>query len=103
MATTTSTVYAHITKDPDVCGGKACVDGTRIRVMDIVALEHEGYVPEKMLNVFAAPLTLGQVHAALAYYYDHEDEIDASFTEAHEDAIESERKRTEFLKRHSKR
>ncbi len=72
MATTTpSTVYAHITKDPEVCGGKACIDGTRIRVMDIVALEREGYVPEKMLNVFAVQLTLGQVHAALAYYYDH--------------------------------
>jgi len=103
MAATTNTLYAHITKEPEVCGGKACIDGSRIRVMDIVALEREGYAPEKMLNVFAVPLTLGQVHAALSYYYDHKDEIDASFTEAHESAIESERKRTEFLKRHSKR
>ncbi|HEX9726621.1 MAG TPA: DUF433 domain-containing protein [Vicinamibacteria bacterium] len=102
MATTT-TVYAHVTKDPEVCGGKACIDGTRIRVMDIVALEREGYPPEKMLDVFAVPLTLGQVHAALAYYYDHKDEIDASFTEAHEGAKESERKRGEFLKRHASR
>ncbi len=38
MATTTSIAYAHITKDPNVCGRKACVDGTRISVMDIVAL-----------------------------------------------------------------
>ena len=81
MPATTSTIYAHITKDPEVCGGKACIDGTRIRVMDIVALEREGYVPEKMLNVFAVPLTLGQVHAALAYYYDHQAEIEASFTD----------------------
>ena len=101
MATTTSTLYAHITKGPEVCGGKACIDGTRIRVMDIVALEREGYVPDKMLHVFAVPLTLGQVHAALAYYYDHQAEIEASFTEAHESAIESQRKRAEFLKRHS--
>jgi hypothetical protein len=35
--------------------------------MGIVALEREGYVPEKLLNVFAVPLTLGQVHAALSY------------------------------------
>ena len=103
MATTTpSTVYAHITKDLEVCGGKACIDGTRIRVMDIVALEREGYVPEKMLNVFAVALTLGQVHAALTYYYDHRDEIETSFIEAHESAVESERKRAEFLERHSK-
>jgi uncharacterized protein (DUF433 family) len=103
MATTTSMFYAHITKDPDVCGGKACIDGTRIRVMDIVALESEGYAPEKMLNVFAVPLTLGQVHAALAYYYDHKDEIEASFAEQEQGEKESERKRAEFLKRHGKR
>jgi uncharacterized protein (DUF433 family) len=103
MAATVSTAYAHITKDPEVCGGKACIDGTRIRVMDIVALEREGYAPEKMLNVFAIPLTLGQVHAALTYYYDHKDEIEVSFIEAHESGIESERKRAEFLKKHSKR
>ncbi len=102
MATTT-TVYTHVTKDPGVCGGKACIDGTRIRVMDIVALEREGYSPEKMLDVFAVPLTLGQVHAALAYYYDHKDEIDASFAEGQVGAEESERKRAEFLKRHSAR
>ncbi len=99
MATTTSAVYAHITKDPEVCGGKACIDGTRIRVMDIVALECEGYVPEKMLNVFAVPLTLGQVYAALAYYYDHKSEIEASFAEQEQGEKESERKRVEFLKR----
>lgn len=103
MATTTSTIYAHITKEPEVCGGKACIDGTRIRVMDIVALEREGYVPEKMLGVFAVPLTLGQVHAALAYYYDHRDEIEASFAEQERGEKESERKRAELLERHAKR
>ncbi len=24
--------YAHVTKTPGVCGGKACIDGTRVRV-----------------------------------------------------------------------
>ena len=104
MATTTpSTVYAHITRDPEVCGGKACIDGTRIRVMDIVALEREGYVPEKMLHVFAVALSLGQVYGALAYYYDHKDEIEASFEAQEQGEKESERKRAEFLKHHSKR
>lgn len=102
MTTTTHTAYAHITKDPEICGGRACIDDTRVRVMDIVALEREGYTPEKMRDAFAVALTLGQVHAALSYYYDHKDEIEASFAEAHESAIESERKRAEFLKRHGK-
>ena len=95
--------HANITKDPEIWGGKACIDGTRIRVLDVVALEREGYTPERMLNVFAAPLTLGQVHAALSYYYDHKDKIEASFLEEHESAIESERKRAEFLNRRGNR
>ena len=41
MATAAKTVYSHVTKDPEVCGGKACIDGTRIRVMDIEALAKE--------------------------------------------------------------
>lgn len=69
MSTTVIAVFAPITKDPEVCVGRACIDDTRTRigVMDIVALEREGHVPQKMLNVFAVPLTLGQIHAALTY------------------------------------
>ncbi|MGH9322579.1 MAG: DUF433 domain-containing protein [Vicinamibacteria bacterium] len=74
-------VYPHISRDPEVCGGKACIDGTRIRVMDIVGLHQHGYVPEKMLNVYSSPLTLAQVYAALTYYDDHPEEIEASFKE----------------------
>ena len=85
MATTTSKqVYAHISKDAEVCGGRACIDGTRIRVMDIVGLHQHGYRPEQMLNVYATPLTLAQVHAALTYYYDHAGEIEASNKEDEE-------------------
>jgi len=102
MATTANKqVYAHITKDPEVCGGKACIDGTRISVADIVCLLDEGYSPERMLNVFAtaAPLTLSQVHAALTYYYDHKEEIEASFAEDERIVAEHDRKRAEFLSR----
>jgi len=84
MATVVKAVFSHITKDPKVCGGKACIDGTRIRVMDVVGLHRHGYKPEQMLNVYGTPLTLAQVHAALAYFYDHQDEIEASFAEDEE-------------------
>ena len=84
MATAAKIAYPHITKDPKVCGGKACVDNTRIRVMDIVELQREGKRPEDMLHVFTVPLTLAQVHAALAYYYDHREEIDADIREGEE-------------------
>ena len=77
MALAAKSGYAHISKDPSICGGKACLDATRIRVLDIVELQRAGKKPDEMLQVFAVPLTLAQVHAALAYYYDHRDEIDA--------------------------
>jgi uncharacterized protein (DUF433 family) len=58
-----------------VCGGKPCIDGTRIRVQDVaIASEEEGMSPDEICDTFP-PISLAQVHAALAYYYDHRDEI----------------------------
>jgi uncharacterized protein (DUF433 family) len=78
MATAAATAYPHITKTPGVCGGKACIAGTRIRVMDIVVLHEQGILPEQMLEHYSSrPLTPAEIHSALAYYYDHKDEIEA--------------------------
>ena len=82
MATAAKLGYAHITHNPKVLGGRACIDDTRIRVLDIVQLLNEGKTPEEMLHVFAVPLTLVQVHAALTYYYDHPEEIEESYKES---------------------
>lgn len=69
----------HIQKTADVCGGKACVAGRRIRVVDIVALhEHRGFSPDEIVAMFR-DITLADVHAALAYYFDHQAEIEADF------------------------
>ena len=69
----------HITKTAGVCGGRACIAGHRIRVMDVVALhERLGMAAEDILAEFPG-LTLGDVHAALAYYFDHPNDIDADF------------------------
>jgi uncharacterized protein (DUF433 family) len=54
---------------------RAYIAGTRIRVQDIyVDSEVSGKSPEEI--VAALPhLTLAQVHSALAYYFDHREEI----------------------------
>lgn len=54
---------------------RAFIAGTRVRVQDIyVDSEVLGRSPEEI--VAAVPhLTLAQVHAALAYYFDHREEI----------------------------
>jgi uncharacterized protein (DUF433 family) len=96
MATPARTVYSHITRDPDVCGGRACIDGTRIRVMDIVGLKQQDYDPEKMLEVYPS-LNLAQVHAALSYYYENQTEIEAAFEEDRTIADEVDRARVVFL------
>jgi uncharacterized protein (DUF433 family) len=91
--------YPHIEKTPGVCGGKACIEGTRIRVLDIWGLHRRGYKPEKMLNVYAVPLTLAQVHAALAYAYDHPEEIEAALEADRRAEREIDRGRAEFFKK----
>ena len=69
----------HITKTPGVCGGRACIAGHRIRVMDIVVWhELRGYTPDEIVAMFPG-ITLADVYAAMAYYFDHRDEIDQEF------------------------
>jgi uncharacterized protein (DUF433 family) len=60
METAAKQVYSHITKDPDVCGGVACIDGTRIRVMDIVSLKRRGETPEQMLEAYPSLTELAE-------------------------------------------
>ena len=89
MATATAkTEFPHITTDPDVCHGRPCIAGTRVRVMDIVAVQEQGISPEELQNYFATRrLTLAEIYAALAYYNDHKDEVEADFAEAERMAV----------------
>jgi len=69
----------HIEKTPGVCGGKARIAGHRIRVMDIVVWhEMRGWSPDEIVSQFPG-ITLADVHAALAYYFDYRAEIDEDF------------------------
>ena len=81
MATAAKTVYPHISKDPEVCSGRACVEGTRVRVMDIVSLRRQGMSPEQMVEEFTSLSGVEDVYAALLYYRDHLDEVEADFAE----------------------
>jgi uncharacterized protein (DUF433 family) len=71
------TIIQHITSLPGVCGGSACIAGHRIRVSDIVAWhERRGYSPDQIVDMFPG-ITLADVYAALAYYFDHRGEIES--------------------------
>ena len=65
----------RIESDPSVCGGRPCVAGTRIRVQDIfVWHELSGQTADEIVSRFPQ-LTMSDVYAALAYYWDHRDEM----------------------------
>ena len=70
----------HIELTPDTAGGKPRIRGRRITVQDI-AIWHERL--GKGADEIAAEhdLTLADVYAALAYYFDHREAIDARMME----------------------
>jgi uncharacterized protein (DUF433 family) len=75
---TKTTEYAHIVCTPGVMGGEPRIDRYRIRVRDIVAARDvDGSSPHDIVRHVYPFLTLAEVYAALAYYEDHKDEIDA--------------------------
>lgn len=80
------TILGHIRLDQD---GVAWIDDTRVKVIE-VALDKlvHGSSPEEMH--FQYPhLSLAQIHAALAYYYDHQSELDAEIQRRWNEANES--------------
>jgi uncharacterized protein (DUF433 family) len=64
-----------IVSDPQIRRGRPSIAGRSITVSDLVARYLRwGTTPEELASQFA--LTMGQVYAALSYYYTHQAEID---------------------------
>ncbi|HJT32949.1 MAG TPA: DUF433 domain-containing protein [Pirellulales bacterium] len=67
----------RITKTPEVCGGRACIAGHRIRVMDIEGWhEKRGYSAARIVEELFPSITDADVYAALAYYFDNPEDIE---------------------------
>lgn len=68
-------ISERIVSKPGVCGGKPCIAGTRIRVQDVyVWHELQGKSADEIVSEFPQ-LSMGDVYAAMTYYWDHRDEI----------------------------
>lgn len=77
----------HIVIESGVLGGEPHIAGHRIAVSHIVTwIVYQYATPEDIALEFH--LTLGEVYAALSYYYDHKDEIDHSIADAERRAAE---------------
>ncbi|RIK39148.1 MAG: hypothetical protein DCC58_15735 [Chloroflexi bacterium] len=75
-------IKEHIAIVQGAGGPKAVIAGHRIRVIDIVVWhEKMGQSVDEILADFPQ-LTPGDVYAALAYYWDHRDEIEQRIADA---------------------
>jgi uncharacterized protein (DUF433 family) len=75
VGSTTPSLADYIVKTPGVCSGQPRIAGTRIKVKHVFTwVEQMGMTPARVVAEFPH-LTKAQVHAALAYYWSHQDEI----------------------------
>ena len=66
----------RIVRPPGVRGVKPRIAGHRITVADVaIWYERMGMSPDEIVSEYPT-ITLSDVHAALAYYFDHRDEVD---------------------------
>ncbi|MGH8058252.1 MAG: type II toxin-antitoxin system prevent-host-death family antitoxin [Candidatus Entotheonellia bacterium] len=81
-----TTEHPHIVRRPEISGGEPLIRGTRITVRHIVERVQAGQTVETILAALPH-LTRAQVHAALAYYYDHQAEIDRLLEQSRPDRV----------------
>jgi uncharacterized protein (DUF433 family) len=74
-------LYPYIDSDPEIAGGSPIIAGTRITVRSIAGYYQMGLTVDEILTTLSH-LTPSQVHSSLAYYFDHQEEIDADLAVA---------------------
>jgi uncharacterized protein (DUF433 family) len=82
--------YPHITSNPEIAGGVPVIEGTRITVRCIAGYYQMGMSVDEIMAVLRH-LTPSQVHSALAYYFDHQKEINLELKEASDEEYWKER------------
>ena len=73
--------YPYIGSDPEIADGKPLILGTRITVRCIAGYYQMGMSADEILTTLPH-LKPSQVHSALAYYFDHQDEVDMDLDES---------------------
>jgi len=87
-----------IETNPKVRNGRPCIAGTTIEISVIVIAKIvHGQSPDEIAADYR--LTLAQVYAALAYYYEHKTSMDASIRERYK--LAEEMKEKQVGSRHS--
>lgn len=74
----------NVERDPARCGGRPVIGGTRIRVSGVLTHYRNGMTVEEIVQQYPS-LRPADVHDALAYAYDHLEEMEAETLEDDED------------------
>ena len=74
MIAATPTAYEHIVLDPN---GVPWIEDANTKIVELVAAANAHGWSAEELTYQHPHLTLGQVHSALAYYWDHREEVEA--------------------------
>lgn len=74
----TAIAYAHIELD---AGGVPVVAGTRTKVIEIALDQLAHHWSAEEIRRQHPHLSLGQIHSALAYYFDHREALDREIAE----------------------
>lgn len=74
-------VHPYVERYQSRSGPRAVIKGTRVGVSVVVGYTRMGYDPETIADELLPHLTPAQVHDALSYYYDHQEEIDRELAE----------------------
>ena len=91
------TLDAHIEITPGICGGKPRVSGHRITVQQIVIWhDRMGKSADEIATEY--DLELSDVYAALAYYFDHREDLDKAIEESRSWIEEMKRKTPSLVK-----
>ena len=69
-------LYPYISSDPQIASGVPIIAGTRITVRTIARYYQMGMDVDEILNTLTH-LTPSQIHSALAYYFDNQNEIES--------------------------
>jgi len=75
--------YPHITRKRTILGGIPIVTGTRTSVRAIAGYYQMGMNADEILQSLPH-LTAAKLHSALAYYFDHQKEIDREITSSND-------------------
>lgn len=80
--------YRNIEQDPSRCGGQPVVVGTRVRVATVLGCYRQGMSVEEIVQQYPS-LKPADVHDALAYAYDHVEQIEADLAADDEATVKS--------------